>query len=102
MAIWTCTDCGASERLNFTPDCCSFCRGMMESQDGRTTAGIEGGEAAANEAIRCEAEYGCESSIIALWQMGERLSSAMSMTIDEMLVHNRVAMLEAVYRGEAA
>lgn len=99
MAIWTCTSCGATERLNFVPDCCSICRGMMETQGGRTTLalGEDGTGVAYSEAVE-----GDESAIVALWQMGERLSSSMSMTLDDLLLVNRVAMLSAVYREKAA
>lgn len=115
MKIWTCTSCGANERLNTFPDGCSVCGGQLETQDDRHIAGFREGatfyrngaqvEAWAAMAIGdFEAEMksgGDVASAIRLWHDGEELTAAQQATVDAALAANRVDLITRVF-GEAA
>lgn len=98
MVSWTCTCCGAVERLTFTPDGCSSCGGTMETQDGRSTAAVESD---ADWQLRIDAWWGDPAAIVALWKSGQPLTSDMQCKIDEMLAANRTHMLGEIYREAA-
>lgn len=106
MALWICTDCGCAEELSFYPDCCSHCRGNMETQDGRNTAGSYD-ESAHYERISemyddLGAEQGDEASIIRLWQRGRALPAHQQRVVDDARLSNSIALLAAIYDGAAA
>jgi hypothetical protein len=94
---WTCTNCGNVEELTFYPDCCSFCGGSMETQDGRSTVSSD---FHCNNDVLAAAYEGDASAVVTLW-FEDELPSSMRPTIDEMLAANRLHMLETIY-GVAA
>lgn len=102
MAIWTCTSCGTSEPLSFVPDCCSYCRGAMETQSGRSTNDPDEFIDHALDYLVDLAEEGDPSAIVMLWQRGEQLSASMSAKLSELMLVNRVGLLGNVFRAEAA
>ncbi|MBO3760382.1 hypothetical protein [Ciceribacter sp. L1K22] len=99
MTLWTCTSCGAVERLTVIPDFCSFCGGTMETQDGRLTYPQRDDGVAA---VLSEAHSGDVAAIIALWHDGHPLTSSMQEMLDREFTGLVCRNLEQTYRAEAA
>lgn len=114
MKLWTCTSCGAVERLHTIPTGCSVCGGQMETQDDRLVIGFcEGAvryaaftpvESWAKQAIAdFEAEMAADdlAAAIGLWQSGKDLTDAQQSVLDDALTANRVGLILRVYEKAA-
>lgn len=110
MKIWTCTTCGATERLTTLPDGCSVCGGQMETQDDRRIGGfcegatfyhnmaeIEPWAERAIEQFETEIKAGDVASTIRLWQAGCELSIEQQAIIDQVLAENRVDQITRIH-----
>ncbi|KQZ96816.1 hypothetical protein ASD74_06050 [Rhizobium sp. Root564] len=89
------------EQLNIYPDACSSCGGAMICDDGRTTnCANDTHITESNELLYAAAEGDPEANLI-LWQ--ERAPKAVynADMIADLLLQNRIAMMQAIY-GAAA
>ncbi|WP_144574289.1 hypothetical protein [Agrobacterium sp. DE0009] len=102
MKLWTCTNCGLVERLNhFFPDSCSACGGAMICDDGRTTnARYEPGAADCFDVLNDAAEGDAAANVI-LWQERAPTSLYKKDMIEDLLLQNRMDMMQAIF-GNAA
>jgi hypothetical protein len=96
-SLWTCNTCGASERLTVTPDCCSSCGGMMETQDGRSTYAGSSDQLNFICSMMGGADAGDLAAIIALWQAGYALPEPQRAILDNLLLANRVELMSSSY-----
>lgn len=101
MKRWTCTSCGVSEWLGFYPDCCSYCRGSMICDDGRTThENLDTAIEDCPEVLHAAAE-GDKGAIVALWQERASPSYYDPNVIADLMLQNRVDLMQAIYRDAA-
>lgn len=98
MKLWTCITCGAVERLNHYPDCCSSCGGAMESEEGRASFAEE--QQVPFE-VYLGASEGDPRSTIELWHLGAPLGPVSQDRLDDLMLQNRHEQLLALF-GEAA
>jgi len=99
--LWTCTGCGNVERLNFLPDCCSFCNSPMICDDGRTTNSIREPDITDCFEVMHDAAEGDPAANILLWQERAPKSVYKTHIIDDLLLQNRMDMMQAIF-GNAA
>lgn len=116
MKIWTCTACGATERLAIIPEGCSVCGGQMETQDDRRIGGFCEGVARYREAQAIEpwaadairsfedeidAANADVAAVIRLWQSGAELDERQFAIVTDALASNRVDLIGRVYERAA-
>lgn len=106
MRLWICDTCGASERLSIYPDCCSFCGGMMTTQDGRSTAETGGDAPYSRDELEfqwaCEHETDDPAMLIRKWHKGINLTRQEQDHLDNVLLQGRVALLSAIFPMQEA
>lgn len=116
MKIWTCTACGATERLAIIPEGCTVCGSQMETQDDRRIGGFCEGiaryreaqaiEPWAADAIRSfedeiDAANADVATVIRLWQAGAELDERQLAIVADALAYNRVDLFARVYERAA-
>lgn len=101
MRRWTCINCGNVEQLNIYPDACSSCGSAMICDDGRTTHGRNEPRVTDDfDLLNAAAEGDAEANVI-LWQELAPKSTYDTDMIADLLLQNRIAMMQSVY-GAAA
>lgn len=96
---WTCINCGAVERLTFYPDCCSFCGGAMECDDGRST--LDAGEPEIPFEVYNAAANGDEEATVMLWMDGAPKGTYRQDVLADLLLRNGHEQLMSLF-AEAA
>lgn len=101
MRRWTCTNCGSVEQLTIYPDGCSSCGSAMICDDGRTTNSANDPHITdCYELLYAAAEGDAEANVI-LWQERAPKTVYNADMIADLLLQNRIAMMQAIY-GAAA
>jgi hypothetical protein len=98
MKLWTCTSCGAVERLSFHPDACSSCGGQLEAEDGRIASFAE--PEIPSELFAAAAE-GDEAATVELWTRGAPRGCYSGELLDALMLRNRREQLLSLF-GQAA
>lgn len=101
MMMWTCTNCGAVERLTFYPDCCSSCGGAMICDDGRTTNCANEYQTDQDYDLLDAAAEGDPAANVILWQERAPTYVYSPEMIANLALQNRIDMMQAIY-GAAA
>ncbi|KIP99097.1 hypothetical protein RU07_20755 [Agrobacterium tumefaciens] len=101
MMMWTCTNCGAVERLTIYPDCCSSCGGAMICDDGRTTHGANDADITECHELLDAAGEGDATAHVILWQERAPTYYYSPEMIADLALQNRIDMMQAIY-GVAA
>lgn len=98
MKRWTCTHCGAVERLTFYPDACSSCGGPMVSDDERSTARAE---PEIPFDVYQGAADGYADATIEMWHLGAPRGTYSQQVLDTLILQNRHEQLVSLYREAA-
>ncbi|MGV1752824.1 hypothetical protein [Agrobacterium sp. CG674] len=101
MMRWTCTNCGAVERLTFYPDDCSSCGGAMINDDGRSTHCDDYGLDDQDYGLLDAAAEGDKAANVILWQERAPACDYSPEMIADLALQNRIDMMQAIY-GAAA